>query len=123
MSHFARATDAASLGTVGVKINVVNGLSVKEAHAKIIDEHGRTLAKNDNVKSVGDTLSLDAQPLQFEALASLQGPLKLEIREPGRLYGSTVASCTLPLDAVLPLRGRRRTAAATEGQPQGDDLL
>ena len=38
MSHFARAADAPSMGTVGVKINVVNGLSVKEAHAKIIDE-------------------------------------------------------------------------------------
>ncbi len=101
MSHFARAPDAASLGTVGIKVDVVRGLAVKEAHAKIIDEHGRTLAKNDNVKSIDDTLTLDAQPLQFEALSTLQGPLKLEIREPGRLYGSTVASCTLPLDAVL----------------------
>ena len=102
MSHFAAPRhDAASMGTVGVKVDVVRGLAVKEAHAKIIDEHGRTLAKNDNVKSIDDTLTLDAQPLQFEALASLQGPLKLEIREPGRLYGSTVASCTLPLDAVL----------------------
>ena len=62
MSHFARAADAPSMGTVGVKVDVVRGLAVREAHAKIIDEHGRTLAKNDNVKSVGDTLTLDAQP-------------------------------------------------------------
>ena len=71
------------MGTVGVKVDVVRRPRRQGAHAKIIDEHGRTLAKNDNVKSVGDTLSLDAQPLQFEALASLQGPLRLEIREPG----------------------------------------
>ena len=74
MSHFAPRHDAASMGTVGVKVDVVRGLSVKEAHAKIIDEHGRTLAKNDNGISIDDTLTLDAQPLQFEALATLQGP-------------------------------------------------
>ena len=52
MSHFARATgDAPSMGTVGVKVDVVRGLAVKEAHAKIVDEHGRTLAKNDNVRA------------------------------------------------------------------------
>ena len=83
MSHFARAPDAASLGTVGIKVDVVRGLAVKVSHAKIIDVHGRTLANNDIVKFIDDTLTLDAQPLQFEALASLQGPLKLEIREPG----------------------------------------
>ena len=101
MSSFAspKNADAAALGTVGIRITAVTGLTVKEAHAKIVDGD-RTLAKNSDVKSVHDTLS-DLQPLTFAALSSLKGPLKIEIREPGRLYGSTVASCTLPVAAVL----------------------
>jgi len=99
MSSFASPRNADALGTVGIRITAVTGLTVKEAHAKIMDGD-RTLAKNSDVKSVNDTL-YDLQPLTFEALSSLKGPLKIEIREPGRLYGSTVASCILPVDAVL----------------------